>query len=106
MRILLVDDHVLFREGLKSLLNHKSEFTVVGEAGRVGEAIEKSQMLKPDLVLMAASLPDGDAVGAIPQIRMLSEETKVVILTYDRTAKTTRPKWSSFSSPQKRDFLI
>ena len=83
MRILLVDDHVLFREGLKSLLNHKSEFTVVGEAGTVGEAIEKSQMLKPDLVLMAANLPDGDGVGAIPQIRMVSQAIKVVILTYE-----------------------
>jgi DNA-binding NarL/FixJ family response regulator len=83
MKILLVDDHALFREGLKSLLNHQSDFTVIGEAGTVREAIEQSQELKPELVLMAANLADGDAAEAIQQIRMVSEEIKVVILTQE-----------------------
>jgi DNA-binding NarL/FixJ family response regulator len=80
-----VDDHALFREGLKSLLNHQSDFTVIGEAGTVREAIEKSQTLKPELVLMAPNLADGDAAEAIQQIRMVSEEIKVVILTQENS---------------------
>jgi len=83
MKILLVDDHALFREGLKSLLDHQSDFTVVGEAGTIREAIEQSQTLKPELVLMAADLADGDAMEAIRQIRMVSEEINVVVLTHE-----------------------
>lgn len=81
MRILLVDDHALFREGLKNLLHNQSDFSAVGEAGTVREAVEQCQRLKPELVLMAANLADVDAVEAVQQIRAVSAEIKVVLLT-------------------------
>jgi DNA-binding NarL/FixJ family response regulator len=63
MNVLIVDDHVLFREGLTSLLNADKYFRVVGQAGSVHEAVALARKLKPDLILMDFSLPDGDGAG-------------------------------------------
>ena len=57
MKVLIVDDHVLFREGLVGLLENDSEFNVVGQASSVREAIDQAIKLKPDLVLMDFSMP-------------------------------------------------
>jgi DNA-binding NarL/FixJ family response regulator len=81
MKILIVDDHVLFREGLVSLLANQPDLTVVGEAGSAGEAIAKTCELKPDLVLIDLHLPDGDGLEAIKIILSKRPETKVVVLT-------------------------
>ena len=82
MKILIVDDHVLFREGLVSLLGKQPDLTVVGEAGTVREAIEKSLDLKPDLVLLEIRLSDGDGVTAIKEILAKRPQTKIVVLTH------------------------
>ena len=59
MKILIVDDHVLFREGLASLLNAQADITVLGQASSVQEATTLANELQPDLVLMDFGLPDG-----------------------------------------------
>ncbi len=59
MRVLIVDDHVLFREGLVSLLKAQPDISVAGEAGCVSEAIGMARDLEPDLILMDFGLPDG-----------------------------------------------
>jgi two-component system nitrate/nitrite response regulator NarL len=81
MKILIVDDHVLFREGLVSLLGNQPDLNVVGEAGLVAEAITKTCDLEPDLVLIDLHLPDGDGLEAIKIILSKRPETKVVVLT-------------------------
>jgi DNA-binding NarL/FixJ family response regulator len=81
MRILIVDDHALFREGLASLLNGQSDFTVVGEAGSVREAVELARDLQPDLVLMDFTLPDGTGLDATQAILTERPETIIVFLT-------------------------
>lgn len=81
MDILIVDDHVLFREGLRSVLSKQPDLHVVGEAGTVVEAIEKGLELKPDLILMDIGLPDGSGIDAMKAILPELSETKVVILT-------------------------
>ena len=81
MRILLVDDHVLFREGLVSLLDSQPEFEVVGQAGLVREAISLAHKLKPDMVLMDFGLPDGTGLDATKSILADRPETKIVFLT-------------------------
>jgi two-component system nitrate/nitrite response regulator NarL len=81
MNVLIVDDHVLFREGLVSLLANQPDLTVVGEAGSTREAITKTCELKPDLVLLDLHLPDGDGLEAIRIILSKMPETKVVVLT-------------------------
>lgn len=81
MRVLLVDDHILFREGLLSLLDSQPDIDVVGEAGSVGEGIEMTRDLQPDLVLMDFSLPDGTGLDATQTILSEYPKTKIVFLT-------------------------
>lgn len=81
MKVLLVDDHVLFREGLVSLLNSQPDFQVIGEAGTVQEAVVMVGNLKPDLVLMDFGLPDGTGLDATKMILTNYPETRIVFLT-------------------------
>lgn len=80
MKILIVDDHVLFREGLVSLLEKHPDFSVVGEAGTIHEAIERSMELRPDLVLLETDLPDGDGLEAIRGILAKRPNTIIAVL--------------------------
>ena len=84
-KILVVDDHTLFREGLVSLLRAQSDFVVVGEAGTVSEAVAQTQELAPDIVLMDYSLPDGTGADAAARILNIHQEVKIVFLTIHET---------------------
>jgi DNA-binding NarL/FixJ family response regulator len=81
IKMLIVDDHVLFRQGLVSLFNHQPDFEVIGEAGNVNEAIEAAERLKPNLILMDFSLPDGTGVEATQTILRTQPNTNIVFLT-------------------------
>lgn len=81
MRILIVDDHVLFRDGLVSLLSAQPDFDVVGQAGSVSEAVAMARELGPDLVLMDFGLPDGTGLEATQAILADQPETSIVFLT-------------------------
>jgi len=81
MRILIVDDHVLFREGLVSLLKAQPDFEVVGEASSVSEAVEIARQVQPDLILMDFGLPDGTGLDATQAILTERPETNIVFLT-------------------------
>jgi two-component system nitrate/nitrite response regulator NarL len=79
--LLLVDDHVLFRDGLVSLIAPQPDFQVVGQASTVREAIGLAQKLHPDIVLMDFTLPDGNGLEATQAILADRPETKIVFLT-------------------------
>jgi len=79
--ILIVDDHPLFREGLKSLIKSYSEFEVVGEAENGKQGINKAKKLKPDLVIMDLSLPDQSGIDVTRRIRSILFETRIMILS-------------------------
>lgn len=81
MKILIVDDHVLFREGLVSLLKAQPGINVVGEAGCVHEAIAMARELNPDLILMDFGLPDGTGLDATQAILADQPEINIVFLT-------------------------
>lgn len=81
MRVLIVDDHVLFRDGLVSLLNAQPDFDIVGQAGGVQEAIAMAHDLKPDIVLMDFGLPDGTGLEATQTILADRPETSIVFIT-------------------------
>ena len=84
MRILLTDDHTLFRQGLKALIEAEYDMQVVGEAHEGGEAVIKAAELKPDLVLMDIGMPGLPSFEAVRQIRKQRPDTKVVFLSmYD-----------------------
>ena len=81
IRVLLADDHALFREGLASIIAGQPDMTVVGEADDGLEALVKAAELKPDLVLMDISMPGGDGLEATRQIKAALPDTVVVVLT-------------------------
>jgi DNA-binding NarL/FixJ family response regulator len=81
IRVMLVDDHEVVREGLKALLNRRETMTVVGEAGNVAQAIEVAAKVRPDVVVMDLRLPDGTGIEACREIRSQLPETKVIMLT-------------------------
>jgi two-component system response regulator DevR len=81
LRLLVVDDHEVVRQGLVALLDRRDGFQVVAEAGTVAEAIEAARRFVPDIVIMDVRLPDGSGVEACREIRSELPETKVVMLT-------------------------
>src|SRR5499425_1743808 len=81
IKILLVDDQPLFREGLRTLLSVHSDFDVVGEAGNGEEAIRLAKSLRPSVVLMDLQMPVLDGVGATRRLQSEQPECRVIVLT-------------------------
>ncbi len=80
-RVLIVDDHPLFRDGLRALLQQQADLSRVGEADTVASAIRLALELRPDVVLMDLSLPDGGGVEATRQILAQQPQIHVIALT-------------------------
>jgi len=84
IRILLADDHTLFRQGIRQLISAESDMEVIGEASNGGDAVDRAAELKPDLVLMDIGMPGLSSFEATRQIKKNRPETKVLVLTmYD-----------------------
>ncbi|MEX1253971.1 MAG: response regulator transcription factor [Dehalococcoidia bacterium] len=81
VRVLIVDDHDVVREGLRSLIQKRTEFGLVGEADSVASAVEAARKHAPDVIVMDVRLPDGSGVEACREIRTERPETKVLMLT-------------------------
>jgi DNA-binding NarL/FixJ family response regulator len=88
LRLLLVDDHALFREGLISLFSYQEDFTVVGEAEDAEGALAEARALKPDIVLMDVELPGEDGVVATQRLKMEMPAVTVVMLTVRDDSQT------------------
>jgi len=80
-RVLLADDHALFREGLAGIISAQPDMQVVGQANDGLEAFVKAQELKPDLILMDVQMPGMDGIEAVKQIKQILPETIIVMLT-------------------------
>jgi two-component system response regulator DevR len=81
LRLLVVDDHEVVRQGLVSLLGRRASFEVVAQAGSVAESITQAARYEPDLVVMDVRLPDGSGIEACREIRAARPETRVIMLT-------------------------
>jgi len=81
LRILVVDDHEVVRQGLVALLDRREGFEVVAQAGTVAEAIAEAARFEPDVVIMDVRLPDGSGIEACREIRGARPETRVIMLT-------------------------
>ena len=80
-RVLIVDDHEIFRKGLRSLLETRADLQICGEASNGLEAIEKANLLRPDVILMDISMPHVDGLQATRLIRNQVPETRILILS-------------------------
>jgi DNA-binding NarL/FixJ family response regulator len=80
-KILIVDDHVLFRQGLVSLFNNAPDFLVVSDVGSIQEVLQVASEKCPDIILLDFSLPDGNGAEATRKIKKILPDTKIVILT-------------------------
>jgi two-component system, NarL family, response regulator LiaR len=87
IRVLLDDDHQMFREGVRQVLTQAGDIEVVGEAGDGTTAVRKAAELKPDVVLMDLNMPGMDGIGAIQQLAQRQIETRVIVLTMHRGDK-------------------
>lgn len=81
IRVLLVDDHPVVREGLKRIQELEARIQIVGEAGTMESAVDSARQLKPDVILMDVRLPDGDGISACRQIKSFLPESRVLFLT-------------------------
>ncbi len=81
MKVLLVDDHAIVRQGLRSLLENKAKVKVVAEASEGREAVKLAAELSPDLVIMDIAMPGLNGLEALLQMKMLQHTPKVIILS-------------------------
>jgi DNA-binding NarL/FixJ family response regulator len=81
LRLLVVDDHEVVRQGLVALLDRRPNFQVVAEAGSVEESLVQARRFQPDIVIMDVRLPDGSGIEACRDIRAELPATRVVMLT-------------------------
>ncbi|MGB1249464.1 MAG: response regulator [Candidatus Promineifilaceae bacterium] len=81
IRLLLVDDHAAIRQGLRFLLEQNADIRVIGEAGSGREARSATLRLQPDLILLDLRLPDATPEELCPELRELSQHSKILILS-------------------------
>ena len=81
MKLIIVDDHVLFREGLAAIIRSEPDIEILGMAGSVREAVVLAQTVKPEIALMDFSLPDGSGADATRMILQEHPDCKIVFLT-------------------------
>jgi two-component system nitrate/nitrite response regulator NarL len=81
VRILVVDDHTLFRRGLTALLARDPRLSVIGDAADAGEAQRKAKELQPDLILLDNHLPGVNGVNALPALLEVAPRARVLMLT-------------------------
>ena len=81
IKILIVDDHAVLREGIKAVLELKNEFIIVGEADSGFKACELVPSIKPDIILMDIKMDKMDGIKASRNIKYLNPEVKILLLT-------------------------
>jgi two-component system, NarL family, response regulator DevR len=81
LRVMLVDDHEIVRDGIRAMLDPEDDVVVTAEAGSVQEAIDEAQRTRPDVVVMDVRLQDGSGIEATREIRADHPETRVLMLT-------------------------
>jgi DNA-binding NarL/FixJ family response regulator len=87
IRLIIADDHLIFRQGLKALLENESEIEVIGETGNGNETLSVTRQLKPDLIIMDIEMPGKDGLEVTAILKKEIPEIKILVLTsFNRSA--------------------
>jgi DNA-binding NarL/FixJ family response regulator len=90
LRILLVDDHDLVRQGLRSMLEAEPGWTICGEAATGRQAIDMAEQLQPDVVVIDIHMPGMDGLQATREILTINPQIEIVVLTIDETKEVVQ----------------
>jgi two-component system, NarL family, response regulator NreC len=88
--VLLVDDHALFRAGLRSRLEHEHDIAVVGDAGSAEQAIVRARALQPELIVLDLLLPRRSGIEAIPELMDVARRSKVIVVSSQTSPSLVR----------------
>ena len=103
VRILLVEDHVVMREGLRGLISQQADMEVVGEAGDGNEAVELARRLKPDIIIMDVRMQGMDGVEATQRIKAFEGTNRIPVIAL--TANAMRGDRERFIAAGCDDYL-
>jgi DNA-binding NarL/FixJ family response regulator len=95
IRVLIVDDHAVVREGLRLVLEKHTDLEAVGEAGTVDEAVEQAERLRPDLVLLDLAMPGKPGLQALPGLLKADPNVKVLILSMEDDPRYVREAFAA-----------
>jgi len=90
LSILLADDHAIVREGVRSILQDRLEWSIIAEVADGSEAVQKATELKPDVAVLDVGLPGLNGLEAARRIREVLPQTEIVVLTVDDSEQTLR----------------
>ncbi len=88
LRVMIVDDHQIVREGMRMALEVEQDLEIVGEAGAGREAVEKARQLEPDLIIMDITMPGMSGIDACQEIRDILPKCRVIMLTASGDAES------------------
>jgi two-component system, NarL family, response regulator NreC len=98
VRVLIVDDHAVFRAGLRMLINVEADMEAVGEAGNARDAVFQARSLKPDVILMDVVMPDQSGLEVVPTLLHERPETKVLVLSMQDDPQYVRQAFANGAS--------
>jgi DNA-binding NarL/FixJ family response regulator len=98
LRVLLVEDHLILRQGLRALLETNSDIEIVGEAGTVADALAQAQATRPSIVVTDIGLPDRPGIDLVAELRARHPQTRVLVLTAYSTEEHIRAALSAGAS--------
>jgi DNA-binding NarL/FixJ family response regulator len=90
IRVLVVDDHAVLRTGIAALLEQEHDLTVVGQAATADEAVSKARRLQPDVILLDLVMPRKNGFDALPELRKVAPDARVIMLTMQTNASVVR----------------
>ena len=95
IRILVTDDHTILRTGLAALLEREDDMTAVGQAGTVDQAVIKARDLQPDVILLDVVMPRKSGFDALPALRKVAPDTRVIMLSMQTSPSSIRQALNS-----------